>query len=394
MSAQRRAALYFLVQFLSSGAFHAYGGIWFASLGFSANQIAALSSFPIFVVLLINIFVGRIADRARDWRYVLVIGALASFLFSCGLLLSTRYSVIFIFWSLALIAQSIIVPVADGAALFLTQQGRGEIGTLRGLSTVGYIIGLIATGYIMQSHGGAIFAAMFAAFSGARALAAYTMPEFKTPLEQAKPVTRINLAAQLRAPWLVLPLLGWSIIYATIQVLNSFLALIFQQAGYSEWTISLLIATGAIAEALVFFLFRRFSHYFDLRTLILVSCLVTVFRWVVMATEPSLPVHVMLQSLHGITYAMGFLACVSHIGRNTPQGNEAEAQSLFMTMQLIAAIAVITIFGSLMETYGAKAFWGSAAIALFGAGVVLAGMRFNPPAPIAPGQSALPPSPT
>jgi MFS transporter, PPP family, 3-phenylpropionic acid transporter len=394
MSAQNRTALYFLLQFLSSGAFHAYGGIWFATLGFSPNQIAALSAFPIFIVLLINIFVGRIADRARDWRYVLVIGALASFLFSCGLMFSTSYSTIFVFWSLALIAQSIIVPVADGAALFLTQQGRGQIGTLRGLSTVGYIVSLILTGYVMQGYGGALFGALFAALSGTRALAAFIMPEFKTPKEQAKPVSSINIAMQLRAPWLVLPLLGWSIVYATIQVLNSFLALIFQQAGYSEWTISLLIATGAIAEALVFFLFRRFSHYFDLRTLILVSCLVSVFRWAVMATEPSLPVHFMLQSLHGITYAMGFLACVSHIGRNTPGGNEAEAQSLFMTMQLVTAIAVITIFGGLMETYGARAFWGSAAIALLGAGFVLAGLRFNPPAPTVPDQSVSPRPPT
>ncbi len=390
MSAQNRTALYFLLQFLSSGAFHAYGGIWFASQGYSANQIAALSSFPTLVVLLINVFIGRIADRARDWRQVLIIGALASFLFSCGLIFSTRYSVVFIFWSLALIAQSIIVPVADGAALFLTHQGRGQIGTLRGLSTVGYIISLFVTGYIMQGYGGAVFAAMFAAFSGARALAALTMPDFKTPQEQVKPATNINLVQQFRTPWLVLPLLGWSIVYATIQVLNSFLALIFQKAGYSEWTISLLIATGAIAEAIVFFLFRHFSHRFDLKFLILFSCVVTVFRWIVMATEPSLPVHFLLQSLHGITYALGFLACVSYIGRNTPAGNEAEAQSLFMTMQLISAIAVITIFGGLMEAYGAKAFWGSATIAFLGVCCVLAGYMFKPPAPTAPDQSGSP----
>jgi MFS transporter, PPP family, 3-phenylpropionic acid transporter len=387
MSAQSRTALYFLTQFFSSGAFHAYGGIWFASLGFSANQIAALSSFPIFVVLIINIFIGRIADRAKDWRHVLFIGALASFLFSCGLMFASTYSVVFIFWSLALIAQSIIVPVADGAALFLTQQGRGQISTLRGLSTIGYIVSLFVTGYLVQGYGGAVFAAMFAAFSGARALAAFTMPEFKTLQEQAKPVTSINIAAQLHKPGLVLPLLGWSIVYATIQVLNSFLALIFQKAGYSEWTISMLIATGAVAEAIVFFIFRHVAYRFDLRLLILFSCAVTVLRWVIMATEPSLPVHFMLQSLHGITYALGFLACVSHIGRNTPKGNAAEAQSLFMTMQLIAAIAVITIFGGLVEAYGAKAFWGSAAIALLGVACVLASYRFKPPAPTVPDQS-------
>jgi MFS transporter, PPP family, 3-phenylpropionic acid transporter len=386
MSDRFRTALYFFVQFMSGGAFHAYGGIWFSSLGFSANQIGALNSLPILAVLLINVFVGRIADRAKDWRQVIVIGAVASFLFSCGLMFTTQYTAVFVFWSLALIAQTLIVPVADGAAVFLTQQGRGQIGTLRALATAGYIVSLFVTGYVMAGFGGAAFATLFASFSAARALAAFAMPEFKTPQEQTNAAPQLHLKKQIKAWWLTLPLLGWSIIYATIQVLNSFLALIFKQAGYSEWTISLLIATGALAEALVFYVFRHFSHRFDLRMLILLSCAVAVLRWVAMALEPPLPVHYLLQSLHGITYALGFLACVSYIGQNTPKENAAEAQSLFMILQLGTAVIAISVFGGLMDAYGAKAFWGSAVIALTGLGIVVTGYRLNPRAPTGPGR--------
>ncbi len=374
---QFRISLYYFFQFFSGGAFHAYGGIWFASKGFSANEIGALNSFPIFLVLLSNIFVGRIADRASDWRQVIVIGATASFLFSVGLLFFDDYVPIFVFWSLALIAQSLLVPVGDGAAMFLTQQGRAQIGTLRGLSTVGYLVSLFVTGYAIEGFGGAAFAMLFVGFSALRALGAAVLPNFKSPLERLADTPPLGFTL-FRNYFLSLPLLGWSIVYATHQVLNSFIALLFKQQGIEESVIGWLLASGAATEALVFFLFQHVAKRFDLRLMILLSCCVAVVRWIAMAQEPSLPVLFGLQLLHGITYALGFVSCVSFIGRQTSSGNAAEAQSLFNVMQMVSAIVVITLFGGLVEAYGSGAYYGSAVVALIGILVVAYGLRSTP----------------
>jgi MFS transporter, PPP family, 3-phenylpropionic acid transporter len=370
---QLRTSLYYFVQFFSGGAFHAYGGIWFASKGFSATEIGALNSFPIFLVLVSNIFVGRIADRASDWRQVIVVGAIASFMFSTGLLVSDDYYPIFAFWSLALVAQSLIVPVGDGAAMFLTQQGRAQIGTLRGLSTVGYLVSLFVTGYVIQGFGGAAFALLFVGFSAMRALGATLLPHFKTLSEQGANSKPLGLSLFCNY-FLSLPLLGWSIVYATHQVLNSFIALLFKQQGIAESTIGWLLASGAMTEALVFFLFQHVAKRFDLRLMILLSCSVAVVRWLAMAQEPSLPILFGLQLLHGITYALGFVSCVSFIGRHTSSGNAAEAQSLFNVMQMVSAIVVITLFGGLVDAYGSKAYYGSAGVALIGALVAVYGL--------------------
>ncbi len=387
MSPQLRTQIYFFVQFLSSAAFHAYGGIWFASLGYSANQIAALSSFPIFVVLIVNIFAGRIADRAKDWRKALIIGSSLSFVPAVGLLFAKEFAPVFIFWSLALIAQSLIVPIADGAALYLTRQGRGQIGTLRSLATAGYIVGLVVTGVAMLAFGGAAFALLFLFFSGLRPLAALALPNFKTEGEHRPPVPAIQVLKQMKAPWLSFPLLGWSIIYSTLQVLSSFLALILSKQGHSEATISSLFAAGALAEAVVFFLFRHVSDKIDLRLMILISCIATVIRMVAMTFDPGLTALFLLQSLHGITYALGFIACISYISRHTPPENAAETQSMFNVLQMVAAIITITFFGSITQHYGSQAFWASAAIAMIGVAFTLVSFWFTPPESTAPGQS-------
>ena len=44
------------------------GGIWFTEKGLNAGQIGIVNALPVFVMLILNMIVGRIADRARDWR--------------------------------------------------------------------------------------------------------------------------------------------------------------------------------------------------------------------------------------------------------------------------------------------------------------------------------------
>jgi hypothetical protein len=68
ISPELRVTTYYFVQAMSVGAVNAFAGIWLSSVGISAEQIGFIFAVPIFVVLIINVPVGRVADRARDWR--------------------------------------------------------------------------------------------------------------------------------------------------------------------------------------------------------------------------------------------------------------------------------------------------------------------------------------
>ena len=93
-----------------------------------------------------------------------------------------------------------------------------------------------------------------------------------------------------------------------------------------------------------------------------------------MSYDPTTAALVALQLLHGITFALGFLACVTYIGRNSPVNVAAEAQSFFLVLQQIAAIAVITVFSWLAAGTSTMAFSGNAIMAFVGTGVVVFGL--------------------
>jgi MFS transporter, PPP family, 3-phenylpropionic acid transporter len=67
MSPYFRIALYYVTQFLPAGAAHAYAGIWLKGHGLSSVEVGIVNSFPIVLMLISNVFLGRLADGARDW---------------------------------------------------------------------------------------------------------------------------------------------------------------------------------------------------------------------------------------------------------------------------------------------------------------------------------------
>ncbi len=372
----RRTGIYFFAQFVAGGTGNAFAGIWFSQQGLTENQIGLMNSIPIAVLLTFNIFIGRLADRASDWRQVIVWGALVSGITSIGLFWATGFVPILFAFALTSIAQAMIVPVADAAGLHLMSKTGGSLGAMRGLSTVGYMFGLLVSGFLIGKFGAWLFVPLFVGFSLLRAGGAMMLPLFKLGMAKQATATPHRFRNFLE-PALLLPLLGWAIVYATHLVLNGFQSLLWSQQGYGTTAISLLIAVGALSEAIAFFLFQRVENRLITRWIILASGVITVLRWVGMAQEPSVVWLVLLQLLHGITFAFGFLACVNFIGRKIPVSAAAEAQSFFLVLQQIAAIIVISAFSLLAGSMGSGAFWGNAAMALVGTLVIIGGFRFQ-----------------
>ncbi len=370
MSPSARISFYYVTQFLPAGAAHAYAGIWLASHGLSGFEISVVTTVPILLILASNVLVGRLADKARDWRSSLEVLSLVFLLFTAGLFWAESFWPILLCFTGSTVAGALAAPIGDAAALHLTSQGRGHIGTLRGLATTGYILALFMTGYAAESFGSIAFIVLSLGFALVRLFASLILPTFKTTEEAAIPQTRTGYRILLR-PHLFWPLASWSISYATILALNSYLSLHLKQEGYDEKAISWLIAIGAFTEVLMFFAFRKFEHRLDLRAFIGISSGTAVLRWLLMASSPGLGALIILQASHGISYALGFVACLSFIKRNTTWAEAAEVQSFFNVMQQIAAVIFITAFGAAFDDWGAMTFLLSAAVAGLGCLIVI-----------------------
>jgi len=379
---EHRATVYYFIQYMAGAVVTVYGGIWFADQGLSAGEIGILNALPTLVMLLLNVVVGRIADRAPDWRGVIVIGGVLGGLLPFAMFFTSGFWGILIVWTLLSLPPAAVGPVTDAATLRMTRRRGSSFGPIRAWGTVGYMIMLIATGFVINWLGGGIFLPMFVALSLLRTLAAFQLPRFRGPEGAETPPAHAGAARRLRdamQPFFVLPLVGWSMVFGTHIVLNAFQGLLWKEQGFGADIIGPLLAVAAIAEAGLMFVFARFARRYSARTLILVSALTAVIRWACMALQPGLGFLIPLQALNAVTFALGYLGCMSFIANWTSDEIAAEAQGFFQMLQQAMSVIALVAFGWLMGVMGAKAYFVAAAFSLLGAGLIYLSIALHAP---------------
>lgn len=380
-SPELRATAFYFTLYMSAGAATVFAGIWLKQKGMSSEQIGIINAVPVLVMLVLNLVVGRIADRADDWRQVIVMGALAAGVIPLGLFFVHDFWGILLFWTLAAIPIASIGPVVDAATMRMTRRNGTDYGVVRAWGTVGYMAVIFLTGYLVVWFGPDIFLPLFVGLALLRGLVSLGLPNFRAPKHQQTPAVKTGAGRLLEVmkPWFLLPLIGWSMVFGTHLILNAFAALLWKEQGIPEDVIGPLIALGALSEAAMMFLFARFARRFSARSLILASAIVSALRWVAMGFSPGVEILFGLQLLHSVTFAMGFMGCVHFIANWTSEDIAAEAQSFFQVLQQGMSVVALVAFGWLVGLIGAKAYLVAAAFAGVGGVLVWLSLRMQQP---------------
>lgn len=389
LSPELRAGLYHFAVFAPTGVASAYFGIWLLNRGIGADEIGIINAAPVLAMLTINVLIGRLADKARDWKQVIVVLSLIAGAVPIGLWFVSGFWGILLLWTVAIVPATALVPVIDAATLRMTQRRGTNFGTVRAWGTVGYAATTAVAGPIIAAFGEVAFVPLFVAFSLLRALLSLQLPLFRAPAHEAVATSDAPKAGRLLEvlkPWFVLPLVGLGMHYSIHIVLATFGALLWKQQGISEALIGPLIAVMAVAESLMMFFWSRFNIRVSARYLIIFAALVAAARWGAMAFEPPVYVLFFLQFLHAITFAVAYFGGIYFIANWTSDDIAAEAQGFSYLLQQGFAVLSLIVFGWLVAQFGAKAWLFAAGMALTGALLVWISLRLKrrgSPAPVA-----------
>lgn len=383
LTPELRTTAFYFTYFMGPGAAVMFLPIWLSEKGITTEQIGLVNAVPVFVILALNLVVGRLADKAKDWRQVIVIGALIAGIVPIGLFFVNEFWGILLLWTLVCLPGGAIGPVLDAATMRMTRRNGSDFGTIRAWGTVGYMLFNALTGFLVVWFGSDIFVPLFVGLALLRAAASLQLPAFRAPpglvtVASVRPQAG-KLGEIITKPWFILPLIGFAIIFGTHIILNAFGSLLWKEQGVSESIIGPLIALGAASEAGMMFVWKRFGGRVSARHLILVSAVVSVLRWTAMAFSPPVWALVLLQLTHGISFALGYLGCVHFIANWTSEDIAAETQSLFTVLQQIAAVIALIGFGWVVGNFGAHAYLFASLAAVIGAFCIWLSLRLMQP---------------
>ncbi|MDP1730119.1 MAG: MFS transporter [Devosia sp.] len=383
ISPELRAGIFHFTVFGSTGVASVYFGIWLSNRGISPDEIGIINAVPVLVLLCINLLVGRLADKASDWRQMIIILSLIAGAVPVGLYLVNGFWGILLVWTLCVVPAYSLVPVVDAATLRMTQRRGSDFGIVRAWGTVGYMVTTALAGPVIAVFGEAAFVPLFVAWSLLRAALALQLPLFRAAAHEVPPIAvaapKARRLREILKPWFVLPLMGLGMHYSLHGVLSAFAALIWKEQGISEGLIGPLIAVAAAAEAVMMFVWTRLGWKVSARHMIIFAALVAAFRWGAMAFNPPVLVLFFLQMLHAITFAVGYFGGIHFIANWTSEDIAAEAQGFSYVLQQGMGVIALVGFGWCVALFGEKAWLAASAFALCGAALVWVSLRLRQP---------------
>ena len=369
-SPELRASLYHSTVFAATGAGSAYFAIWMGDKGLSSSEIGIINAVPVLIMLAVNMIIGRLADKASDWKVTIVVLSLIAGVVPIGLFFTNEFWGLLLVFSLYTVPSGALVPVIDAATLRMTQRRGTDFGFIRAWGTVGYTVTAALTGVIIGWLGAQAFVPTFLALALIRAVLAFPLPQFRAPPAVDAPVKAAGTVklSSLMQPWFLLPCISFALIQATHFFLGAMGSLVWKIDGIGEGWIGPLIAISAAGEATMMFFWRRVGAHMSARTMLIIAGLVGTGRWVAMGFSPPLIVLFGLQALHAITLPFSYFGIMHFIANWAPEEIAAEAQGFSSAMTQGFAVITLVLFGWLIGFMGGQAYFVAGAMALLGAG--------------------------
>jgi PPP family 3-phenylpropionic acid transporter len=379
-SPELRASLFHSTVFAATGASSAYFSIWLAGKGITPEQIGIINAVPVLILLLASMLIGRLADKASDWRVAIIVLALIAGIASFGFLFVNEFWGALAVFALCYTPAGAMVPVVDAATLRMTERRGTDFGTVRAWGTVGYTLTAALTGALIGWLGAVVFVPLFIALSLLRTGLAFQLPRFRAPEHVAAPIRKpggVTLMSLMR-PWFILPCIAFALIQSTHFFLGAMGALVWKIDGIGEGWVGPLIAVSAAGEAVTMFFWRRIGAHMSARTMLIIAGVVGTGRWFAMALSPSLPILFGLQVLHAITLPFSYFGIMHFVANWAPEDIAAEAQSFSSALTQGFSVVTLVAFGWLVAMMGGEAYFVASGMAVVGALAAWASLMLRP----------------
>jgi PPP family 3-phenylpropionic acid transporter len=367
-SPELRASLFHFTVFASTGVGSAYFSIWMSGRGLSSTDIGVVNALPVLLMLGANVLIGRLADRARDWRVAIIILALLAGVVPIGFFFVNEFWGLLLVFAAATLPAGALVPVIDAATLRMCERRETDFGFVRAWGTVGYTITAAATGVAIGWLGAAAFVPIFVGLSLFRTVLSFQLPTFRAPpqvdLLVRRDTVRLGSLMQL---WFLLPCISFALIQSTHFFIGAMGALVWKIDGIAESWIGPLIAISAAGEAVTMFLWRRVGKNLTARWMLIIAGLTAVARYAIMALNPPLWIMFAMQALHAITLPFSYFGIMHFIANWAPEEIAAEAQGFSSAMTQGFSVVMLLMFGWLVGVIGGQAYYVAAVMGLVGA---------------------------
>ena len=364
-----RIALLYGAQFLAIGMMMPLLPVWLSARGLADVAIGQVQAAQSLARVVAQPLVAHLADRTGRVKAVMLGAAVMAVLAMVWLGLAQGKAAIFIGVVAVAVFFSPLVPLAETVAVQAGARLGVAYGRLRLWGSLTFILGAVVAGVLLDTLPAAMLVWALAVAQALVVISIAAQPEWDCGDAGAAPA---EMAGDGTGGWrellsgpFVLFLVVAGLIQASHALLYGFASLHWQRLGHSGVVIGALVATGVLAEVLLFWFSGPVMERLGAVRLMMLAALAGVVRWTGMAFDPPLFPLFLLQALHGLTFGAAHLGAIAYVRTRAPARLAATGQAMYSAVSMgLFMTAAMWASGQLYAAFAARAWLAMAVMTL------------------------------
>ncbi len=358
-----RLSLFYAALFLVIGVNLPFAPSYLATKGMGEAEIGALLAAIQLSRLVGNPLIARAADAWGETRLPIILLCFFSLIgFALFLVIDGFAGLLVLSLVLGLIFTA-VMPLSDSLTLRAAASGGFDYGRVRLWGSLGFILASTGAGWLISGQGARLAIWLIIGAWLLTFIASFGLPQMPRERRRAGG-GMLSLLSDRR---FVLMLATSGSIQCSHSLLYAFGTIYWTAAGHSTITVGWLWAESVVAEILLFAAAKRLLPRLPQRYLFVIGGLGALLRWLLAGLGTGLPLLIIVQFLHGLSFATTHLGAMTFLSQRTPPGLAASAQVLHAVVVGTSVGLVMIGVGGLYEALGGGGFYVMAGLALPGA---------------------------
>lgn len=361
MNNQRWLAKNFFMFFITWGIFLPYWTGWLINdKGLTVSEASIIMGFGLVARAVATMFVFPYVSKVMSNKNVLLFFTIASLIVTLLYIPIDSFAGLFIITMLFSAFYPALLPAVESSASTLMQHGKIHYGKARSLGSFGYVIAVLIISMITGMYGEQMI--LWTMILGLTALLAIQLMPAPQVLSLA-PKQDITKALSMKSLFKVK---SFGVVLLVVILLQGAHAsyynygyIYLQDLNVNLFYIGMILNVAVLFEILYFLKADTFLTKWKPSSLMLLAAIGATVRWLIVYLFPNMPMFIISQALHALSFAMAHYAFIRYISKALPKEQIPNAQGIYSALAMSLSAALLTLLGgALYEIEPGLAFLG------------------------------------
>lgn len=361
MNNQRWLAKNFFMFFITWGIFLPYWTGWLINdKGLTVSEASIIMGFGLVARAISTMFIFPFVSKVMSNKNVLIFFTASSLVVTLLYIPINSFVGLFLMTLLFSAFYPALLPAVESSASTLMQHGSIHYGKARSLGSFGFVVAVLIISMISGMYGEQMILWMMIL-----GLAALLIIQFM-PAPQVLSLVPVKENGKTLSMKGLFEVKSFIIVLFVVILLQGAHAsyynygyIYLQDLNVNPFYIGMILNVAVIFEVLYFYKADTILTKWKPSSLLLVAAIGSSIRWILVYAFPNMPMFIISQALHALSFAMAHYAFIRYISKALPQEQIPNAQGIYSALAMSLSAAILTLLGgALYEIEPGLAFLG------------------------------------